>query len=101
MLSFPLPYIANTVGWMTAELGRQPWLAYGLFRTNDGYSKVLSSGDTIFTGIGFVGLYFVIGVLFLYLVGRQIGRGPGEGAIALDIGNDRELIGIPKQEHFV
>src|SRR5271154_3850544 len=36
MLAFPFPYIANTLGWMTAELGRQPWLVYGLFRTSDG-----------------------------------------------------------------
>ena len=42
-------HIANTLGWMTAELGRQPWLIYGLFRTRDGYSKVVSNGDTIFT----------------------------------------------------
>jgi len=72
MLAFPFPYIANTLGWMTAELGRQPWLIYGLFRTSDGYSKVVSSGDTVFTLIGFVGLYFVLGVLFLVLVGREI-----------------------------
>ena len=77
MLAFPFPYIANTLGWMTAELGRQPWLIYGLFRTRDGYSKVVSSGDTIFTLIGFIGLYFVLGLLFLYLVGREIGHGPG------------------------
>jgi cytochrome bd ubiquinol oxidase subunit I len=56
MLAFPLPYIANTVGWMTAELGRQPWLIYGLFHTREGYSKVVSNGSTIFTLIGFVGL---------------------------------------------
>ena len=76
MLAFPFPYIANTLGWMAAELGRQPWLIYGLFRTRDGYSTVVSNGDTIFTLIGFVGLYFVLGLLFLYLVGRQIGHGP-------------------------
>jgi cytochrome d ubiquinol oxidase subunit I len=63
---------------MTAELGRQPWLVYGLFRTQEGYSKVVSSGDTIFTLIGFTGLYFVLGLLFLYLVGREIGHGPDE-----------------------
>ena len=80
MLAFPFPYIANTLGWMTAELGRQPWLVYGLFRTRDGYSKVVSNGDTIFTLIGFTGLYFVLGLLFLYLVGRQIGHGPDEDA---------------------
>jgi cytochrome d ubiquinol oxidase subunit I len=76
MLAFPFPYIANTLGWMTAELGRQPWLIYGIFHTHDGYSNVVSSGNVIFTLIGFVGLYFVLGVLFLYLVGREIGHGP-------------------------
>jgi cytochrome d ubiquinol oxidase subunit I len=78
MLAFPFPYIANTLGWMTAELGRQPWLIYSLFRTSDGYSKVVSSGDTVFTLIGFVGLYFVLGVLFLFLAGREITHGPGD-----------------------
>jgi cytochrome d ubiquinol oxidase subunit I len=80
MLAFPFPYIANTPGWMTAELGRQPWLIYGLFHTRDGSSKVVSNGDTIFTLIGFIGLYFVLGLLFLFLTGREIGRGP-EGAV--------------------
>ena len=82
MLAFPFPYIANTLGWMTAELGRQPWLVYGLFRTSDGASKVVSSGDTVFTLIGFVGLYFVLGVLFLALVGREISHGPAEEAVS-------------------
>ena len=82
MLAFPYPYIANTLGWMTAELGRQPWLVYGLFRTREGYSKVVSNGDTIFTLIGFTGLYFVLGLLFLYLVGREIGHGPDEEVVA-------------------
>jgi cytochrome d ubiquinol oxidase subunit I len=76
MLAFPFPYIANTLGWMTAELGRQPWLVYGLFRTHEGVSTVVSSGDTLFTLIGFAGLYFVLGLLFLYLTAREIGRGP-------------------------
>jgi cytochrome d ubiquinol oxidase subunit I len=81
MLAFPFPYIANTLGWMTAELGRQPWLIYGLFRTSEGYSKVVSSGDTVFTLIGFVGMYFVLGLLFLALVGREIRLGPGHGSV--------------------
>jgi len=76
MLAFPFPYIANTLGWMTTELGRQPWLVYGLFRTSQGYSKVVSDGDVVFTLIGFTGLYFVLGLLFLYLVGREIYHGP-------------------------
>ena len=76
MLAFPFPYIANTLGWMTTELGRQPWLVYNLFRTSEGYSKVVSNGDVVFTLIGFTGLYFVLGLLFLYLVGREIYHGP-------------------------
>jgi cytochrome d ubiquinol oxidase subunit I len=78
MLAFPFPYLANTLGWMTAELGRQPWLIYGLFHTAQGHSQVVSGGDTVFTLIGFVGLYGVLGLLFLYLVGREIAHGPDD-----------------------
>lgn len=76
MLAFPFPYIANTAGWMTAELGRQPWVVYGLMRTSDGASPTVHSGTVLFTLIGFAGLYFVLGVLFLYLIGREIAHGP-------------------------
>jgi cytochrome bd ubiquinol oxidase subunit I len=78
MLAFPFPYIATTVGWMTAELGRQPWLVFGLYRTQQGFSPAVSSGTTIFTLIGFCGLYFCLGVLFLLLAGREIAHGPEE-----------------------
>jgi cytochrome d ubiquinol oxidase subunit I len=78
MLAFPFPYIANTLGWMTAELGRQPWLIYGLFFTRDGASQVVSNGNIIFSLIGFTGLYFVLGLLFFFLVGREIGHGPAK-----------------------
>jgi len=80
MLAFPFPYIATTAGWMTAELGRQPWLVYGLFRTADGTSENVSSGNVLFTLIGFTGLYFLLGVLFLYLIGREVAHGPGSPA---------------------
>ena len=80
MLAFPFPFIANTAGWITSELGRQPWLIYGLFRTQDGYSRVVSSGDVLFSLIGIAGLYFVLGLLYLYLVGREILHGPEGGA---------------------
>jgi cytochrome d ubiquinol oxidase subunit I len=76
LLSLPFPYIANTAGWMTAELGRQPWLVYGLMRTADGYSKNVSAGNGMFTLIGFMGMYMVLGVLFLFLVHREIVHGP-------------------------
>ncbi len=76
MLAFPFPYIANTAGWMTAELGRQPWLVYGLLRTIDGASPTVHAGDTAFTLIGFSGLYFVLGLTFLFLIGREVSHGP-------------------------
>ncbi len=76
VLAFPFPYIANTAGWMTAELGRQPWLIYGLFRTKDGASPLVHPGSALFTLIGFAGIYFVLGILFLFLVSREIAHGP-------------------------
>ena len=76
LLSLPFPYIANTAGWMTAELGRQPWLVYGLMRTADGYSKTVSAGNGMFTLLGFMGMYLVLGILFLFLVRREIEHGP-------------------------
>jgi len=82
MLSAPFPFIANTTGWMTAELGRQPWLVYGILRTEDGFSANVSSGNTLFSLLGFMGLYFVLGVLFLFLLSREIGHGPGGHPIA-------------------
>jgi cytochrome d ubiquinol oxidase subunit I len=76
MLAFPFPYIATTAGWMTAELGRQPWLIFHILRTGQGVSEVVSGGNVLFTLIGFTGLYFVLGVLYLFLVGREIAHGP-------------------------
>lgn len=76
MLLVPFPYIANITGWYTAELGRQPYLVYGLLRTSDGISPTVSSGNTLFTLLGFVGLYMLLGLLFLLLVGKTINQGP-------------------------
>jgi cytochrome bd ubiquinol oxidase subunit I len=76
LLAFPLPYIATTFGWMTAELGRQPWLVYGLLRTADGYSTRVSAGNTLFTLLGFLGLYALLSMLFLFLIQRELAKGP-------------------------
>jgi len=76
MLAFPFPYIATTAGWLTAELGRQPWIVYGVQRTMHGTSPAASAGDIVFSMIGYAGLYGLLGILFLWLVFRQIARGP-------------------------
>jgi cytochrome d ubiquinol oxidase subunit I len=76
MLAFPAPYIANTAGWMTAEMGRQPWLIYGLMRTSEGSSAQVSGGNALFTLLGFMGLYSLLAMLALFLVWREIEHGP-------------------------
>jgi cytochrome d ubiquinol oxidase subunit I len=76
MLALPFPYIATTAGWFTAELGRQPWLIYGLMRTAQGASPYVSAGNGLFTLLGFLGLYAVLSVLFLFLISREIYHGP-------------------------
>lgn len=73
MLMMPFPYIANEAGWVVAEVGRQPWIIYGLMRTNVANSPTVGNGETIFTLMGFAGMYFLLGVLVLYLVLREIG----------------------------
>jgi cytochrome d ubiquinol oxidase subunit I len=76
LLMFPFPYVANTAGWMTAEFGRQPWLIYGLLRTSEGYSRNVSSGNGMFTLLGFLGMYTLLSILFVFLIQREIEHGP-------------------------
>jgi cytochrome d ubiquinol oxidase subunit I len=76
LLAAPLPYIANTAGWMTAEIGRQPWLVYGLMRTADGTSHRVSEGNALFSLLGFMGLYSLLLIVFVLLTARVIAHGP-------------------------
>jgi cytochrome d ubiquinol oxidase subunit I len=76
MLSFPFPYIANTAGWITAEVGRQPWVVYGLMRTANGFSSNVSAGNGLFTLLGFMGMYSLLSILFLLLLWREVMHGP-------------------------
>jgi len=80
ILFMPLPYVANTAGWMTAELGRQPWLIYGLMRTASGISPHVSSGNALFTLLGFLGIYTVLFMLGLFLIWRILEQGPQHAA---------------------
>lgn len=76
MLCAPFPYIATTAGWMTTELGRQPWLVYGLLRTSEGTSPLVHSGNALFTLLGFLGLYLLLGLVFIILVMEIVRQGP-------------------------
>lgn len=80
MLTVPFPYIANEAGWIVSEVGRQPWLVYGLMKTPAGTSANVAAGETIFTTMGFAGIYAMLSILFLFLVARIIHQGPEEKA---------------------
>jgi cytochrome d ubiquinol oxidase subunit I len=77
---FPISYIGNEAGWCVAEVGRQPWLVYGLLRTTEGTSTNVTQGATIFSLLGFLGIYGLLFALFLIMVIRLIVKGPGSGS---------------------
>lgn len=73
-----LPQIANQAGWFAAEMGRQPWVVYGLLRTDQAFSQAVSESQLVFSLILFFILYAVLLFLFLYLLHRKIKHGPGD-----------------------
>ena len=71
-----LPQIANQAGWFTAEMGRQPWVVYGLLKTSDALSKSVTANQIIFSLILFTIVYIVLFLLFLFLLNAKIKNGP-------------------------
>jgi len=76
VFSVLLPQIANQAGWFSAEMGRQPWVVYGLLRTSDAFSKSVSANQIIFSLVLFTVVYALLFVLFLYLLNKKIQHGP-------------------------
>lgn len=74
-----LPQIANQAGWFAAEMGRQPWVVYGLLRTDQAFSRVVTANQIWFSLILFTVVYMVLLALFLYLLTRKIQHGPEDG----------------------
>ena len=72
------PQIANQLGWITAEVGRQPWIVYGLLKTSDALSKVVTAGQIMFSLILFAVIYLFLFILFIYLLNEKIKHGPEE-----------------------
>ncbi len=89
VLAVLLPQIANQVGWFSAEMGRQPWVVYGLLRTSDALSTVVTANQVVFSLVMFTLLYALLLVLFLYLLNKKIKHGPYDE----EVDNDR-----PQQE---
>jgi cytochrome d ubiquinol oxidase subunit I len=72
------PQIANQVGWITAEVGRQPWIVYGLLKTSDALSKAVTSEQIMFSLILFTVIYLFLFILFIYMLNEKIQHGPDE-----------------------
>ncbi len=73
-----LPQFANQLGWMSAEIGRQPWIVYGLLRRVDGLSRVVTAGQVLWSIIMFGLIYALLLTLFVFLLDKKIKHGPVE-----------------------
>ena len=80
-----LPQAANQLGWFSAEVGRQPWIVYGLLRTRDGVSRVVSAGQALTSLLLFVFVYTLLFALFIYLLDHKIKQGPVEEDVELSL----------------
>ncbi len=70
------PQIANQLGWFSAEIGRQPWIVYGLLKTSDALSKAVDAGQIVFSLILFMIIYSLLFALFVFLLNSKIHAGP-------------------------
>jgi len=74
--SIPLPLAACQLGWITAEVGRQPWIVYGLLRTSEAYSASVTAEEIMFSIILFGLIYLLLGILYIYILVREVKHGP-------------------------
>jgi cytochrome d ubiquinol oxidase subunit I len=96
VLATPLPLIAIQLGWATAEIGRQPWIVYGVMRTADGVSRIVPAEQVAISLGLLVGLYVLLGALWLYLMRRELGHGPAPAPG--DGGDEAALDELPRHE---
>ncbi len=87
-----LPQIANQAGWFAAEMGRQPWVVYGLLRTSDALSKVVTANQVIFSLVLFSLVYSLLFALFIYLLNKKIQHGPQDGEMIDQRPHQREIV---------
>jgi cytochrome bd ubiquinol oxidase subunit I len=73
------PQIANQAGWWAAEVGRQPWIVYGLLRTSDALSKVVTANQVAASMIMFMVVYLLLFAVFVFLLNEKIRHGPDDG----------------------
>jgi len=76
VFSIPLPIVACELGWVAAEVGRQPWVVYQVMKTADAISLTVSAEEILFSIILFGLIYIFLGALYIYLVVKEVKRGP-------------------------
>lgn len=74
--SIPLPVLANEMGWIAAEVGRQPWIVWHELKTSDAISTVVSAGEVLFSLVLLSALYSVLFALFIFLITKKVKKGP-------------------------
>jgi cytochrome bd ubiquinol oxidase subunit I len=84
ILSVGFPQIANQSGWMTAEIGRQPWVVYGLLKTYEGVSPTIVSSQVVMSILMFIVIYVLLFILFMFLLDRKIKHGPVDEEEVMD-----------------
>lgn len=89
-----LPQIANQAGWFAAEMGRQPWVVYGLLRTSDALSKVVTANQVLFSLIMFSIIYSILLALFLYLMTKKIKHGPYDEKLIDKRPQQKEMVDV-------
>lgn len=92
VISVALPQIANQVGWFAAEMGRQPWVVYGLLRTSDALSTAVTANQVMTSLILFSIVYLLLAVLFFYLLTKKIKHGPDDEHLEDQRPQQREYI---------
>ena len=90
LFSIPLPYIAGQLGWIVAEVGRQPWIVYGVLKTSDAVSKSISTIQVYASLFGFTALYGALGVIDIYLLTRFAKKGPDDDLSSLPKASKQE-----------
>jgi cytochrome d ubiquinol oxidase subunit I len=92
LVSVPVPMVAIQLGWLAAEVGRQPWIVYGMLRTRDAASRVVAAPEVLFSIVLFSIIYLLLGALWLYLLRKEILHGPAGGPLA---GGELEALAAP------
>jgi cytochrome bd ubiquinol oxidase subunit I len=79
LLAIALPYIGVQLGWVVAEVGRQPWIVYGLLKTSDAVSRSITVSQVVISLIAFTAVYGLLGIVDVYLLVKYAKQGPEKG----------------------